>query len=53
MKNTDFQAKAFNNLQILVIGDAMIDRYFYGKINRQSPEANVPIVDWEAQQMWL
>ncbi len=47
MKNTDFQAKAFNNLQILVIGDAMIDRYFYGKINRQSPEANVPIVDVE------
>lgn len=47
MKNTDFQAKAFSNLQILVIGDAMIDRYYYGKINRQSPEANVPIVDVE------
>ena len=47
MKNTDFQAKAFNNLQILVIGEALIDRYFDGKINRQSPEANVPIVDVE------
>lgn len=43
----DFQANAFKDLQILVIGDAMIDRYYYGKINRQSPEANVPIVDVE------
>ena len=41
----DFQADAFKDLQILVIGDAMIDRYYYGQINRQSPEANVPIVD--------
>ena len=43
----DFQENAFKDLQILVIGDAMIDRYYYGQINRQSPEANVPIVDVE------
>ena len=47
MNKADFTANAFKDLQILVIGDAMIDRYFYGKINRQSPEANVPIVDVE------
>lgn len=47
MNTADFKANAFKDLQILVIGDAMIDRYFYGKINRQSPEANVPIVDVE------
>lgn len=41
----DFQEETFKHLKILVIGDAMIDRYYYGKINRQSPEANVPIVD--------
>jgi rfaE bifunctional protein kinase chain/domain len=41
----DFQENAFKNLHILVIGDAMIDRYYYGEINRQSPEADVPIVD--------
>lgn len=35
----------FNQLQILVIGDAMIDRYIYGEIHRESPEANVPIVN--------
>ncbi|MEX0595745.1 MAG: PfkB family carbohydrate kinase, partial [Candidatus Paceibacterota bacterium] len=42
---SEFKENAFKDLQILVIGDAMIDRYYYGKINRQSPEANVPIVD--------
>ncbi|MDA8980475.1 bifunctional ADP-heptose synthase [Chitinophagales bacterium] len=41
----DFQKDAFSDLQILVVGDAMIDRYYYGRIERQSPEADVPIVD--------
>lgn len=46
MLNTeDFQKDAFRDLQILVIGDAMIDRYYYGRIERMSPEADVPIVD--------
>ena len=45
LNTSDFGQDAFKDLQILVIGDAMIDRYYYGKINRQSPEANVPIVD--------
>lgn len=31
--------------KILVIGDLMLDRYFFGKVNRISPEAPVPIVD--------
>lgn len=30
--------------QILVIGDAMIDRYWYGDTTRISPEAPVPVV---------
>ena len=38
-------SKIFNDTKILVIGDAMIDRYFFGKIERQSPEADVPVVD--------
>lgn len=37
----------FNQAKILVIGDAMIDRYFFGKVERQSPEADVPVVDIE------
>jgi len=34
-----------SNLHFIVIGDIMLDRYIYGDINRQSPEAPVPIVD--------
>ena len=35
---------AFNDLKVLVIGDAMIDSYVWGKVERISPEAPVPIV---------
>lgn len=34
----------FNSLSALVIGDVMIDNYFWGKVDRISPEAPVPIV---------
>lgn len=34
----------FNELTILVIGDVMIDSYVWGKVDRISPEAPVPIV---------
>lgn len=37
----------FNGLQILVIGDVMLDAYVMGKVNRISPEAPVPIVSLE------
>lgn len=37
--------KIFSNTKVLVIGDAMLDRYFLGKVERQSPEADVPVVD--------
>lgn len=35
---------AFNQLKVLVIGDVMIDAYLWGKVERISPEAPVPIV---------
>src|ERR1035438_3979036 len=34
----------FNNLNILIIGDVMIDSYLWGKVERISPEAPVPVV---------
>lgn len=34
-----------NQIQILVIGDAMLDVYISGKVSRISPEAPVPVVD--------
>jgi rfaE bifunctional protein kinase chain/domain len=36
--------EAFNRLKILVIGDVMIDAYLWGKVDRISPEAPVPVV---------
>lgn len=36
--------KSFNKLNVLIIGDVMIDSYYYGEVNRISPEAPVPIV---------
>jgi D-glycero-beta-D-manno-heptose-7-phosphate kinase len=34
----------FSNASVLVIGDAMLDRYWFGEVERISPEAPVPIV---------
>src|ERR1035438_9743963 len=34
----------FNNLTILIIGDVMMDSYLWGKVERISPEAPIPIV---------
>ncbi len=34
----------FNHFNILIIGDVMIDTYFWGKVDRISPEAPVPII---------
>ena len=33
------------NCPILVIGDLMLDRFIWGKVNRISPEAPVPVVE--------
>jgi len=41
--NTLFQG--FNDKKVLIIGDAMIDAYMWGEINRISPEAPVPVVE--------
>lgn len=35
----------FFDLNIMVIGDVMVDSYIWGKVDRISPEAPVPIVD--------
>ncbi len=34
----------FADQRILVVGDLMLDRYIYGKVERISPEAPVPVV---------
>jgi len=39
--------------RIAVIGDVMLDRYFWGSVTRISPEAPVPVVDFEEEQVRL
>jgi rfaE bifunctional protein kinase chain/domain len=33
-----------NKANVLIVGDAMLDRYWYGDVDRISPEAPVPVV---------
>jgi D-beta-D-heptose 7-phosphate kinase/D-beta-D-heptose 1-phosphate adenosyltransferase len=40
-----------SNLKILVVGDVMIDRYWWGTVNRISPEAPVPIIQLEEMSL--
>ncbi len=40
----------FNKLTVLIIGDVMVDGYYWGKVDRISPEAPVPIVAVEKKE---
>jgi len=37
--------KTFDSQKLIVIGDLMLDSYIWGRVNRISPEAPVPVVD--------
>ena len=39
----EFVAEKTGKCKILVVGDVMLDKYFYGEVRRISPEAPVPI----------
>ncbi len=41
---TPINAQAMEKAHILVVGDVMLDRYWYGAVERISPEAPVPVV---------
>ncbi len=36
--------KGFKDKKVLIVGDVMVDAYMWGKVNRISPEAPIPIV---------
>jgi rfaE bifunctional protein kinase chain/domain len=48
----DFNAlfERFNQYKVLIIGDVMIDSYMWGKVDRISPEAPVPIIASTSQE---
>ena len=37
----------FSKVKVLIVGDIMLDRYWWGKVERISPEAPVPVVNLE------
>ena len=43
MTNVSLSSR-FNSAQVLVVGDVMLDRYWFGDVERISPEAPVPVV---------
>lgn len=44
---------SFNDKKVLLIGDSMIDQYIWGESNRISPEAPVPVVKINKQEIRL
>lgn len=40
----------FASLRFVVVGDVMLDRYLYGRVQRISPEAPVPILELEKEE---
>jgi D-glycero-beta-D-manno-heptose-7-phosphate kinase len=43
-------APALNKVRLLVVGDVMLDRYWFGDVSRISPEAPVPVVRIEKRE---
>ncbi|MEG1499094.1 MAG: PfkB family carbohydrate kinase [Bacteroidales bacterium] len=44
---------SFNKKRIMIIGDVMVDAYMFGKVERISPEAPVPVVAIEKHDLRL
>lgn len=44
---------AFSQLKVLIVGDVMVDSYLWGKVDRISPEAPVPIVHVQKREKRL
>jgi D-glycero-beta-D-manno-heptose-7-phosphate kinase len=44
---------AFDKLRVLIVGDVMIDSYIFGKVERISPEAPIPVVNVKRKEIRL
>ncbi|MDX2191588.1 MAG: bifunctional ADP-heptose synthase [Bacteroidota bacterium] len=45
--------ESFNNINVLIIGDVMVDVYEWGKVERISPEAPVPVIQINKRELRL
>lgn len=43
-------ADSFANIRALVVGDVMLDRYWFGSVDRISPEAPVPVLSVQREE---
>lgn len=43
----------FSGTKVLIIGDVMLDRYYFGSVDRISPEAPVPVVNVKTRTQTL
>jgi len=48
--NTPTSLTTLSDARILIVGDVMLDRYWFGEVNRISPEAPVPVVRVERRE---
>lgn len=45
--------ESFSGLNVLIVGDVMVDAYLFGKVDRISPEAPVPVVTLSGRKSML
>jgi D-glycero-beta-D-manno-heptose-7-phosphate kinase len=53
MKDLNKILLGFVSRRILVLGDVMLDHYIWGKVDRISPEAPVPVLDMQKEEYRL
>ena len=44
---------SFKGKRVAIVGDLMVDRYYWGSVTRVSPEAPVPVVDVTSESVRL
>jgi rfaE bifunctional protein kinase chain/domain len=55
LMDTNFESlfRSFRSLRVLIVGDVMVDAYYFGSVDRISPEAPVPVVLVDKQETRL
>ncbi|NPU85297.1 MAG: D-glycero-beta-D-manno-heptose-7-phosphate kinase [Syntrophaceae bacterium] len=52
-KRAESIIEGFPGAKVLVVGDIMVDHFIWGRVSRISPEAPVPVVDVQADNLLL
>ena len=53
MKGLEAIVQRLEGKKLLVVGDIMVDEYIWGSVSRISPEAPVPIVEVQMEELRL